>query len=170
VTNSPSPSQSSFGSISEPGSHSGSHTIGVDRGGPLWDFSRGYSSLPPTPHGPQHGLQLNTFQNPNGMYPNNINASVTQSMENMMKLVLQEVQQMNQRISSVESTNKNILTSQEQLTARIQATEDGVRRVEATVAQTANSKKSAAKTSGTSKNISNQHLKLKVRITLRSIT
>jgi septal ring factor EnvC (AmiA/AmiB activator) len=91
-------------------------------------------------------------------------------MENMMKLVLQEVQQMNQHISSVESTNKNILASQEQLTAHIQATEDGVRRVEETVAQTVNSKKSAPKTSNTSKNISNQHPKLKVRINVHSIT
>lgn len=77
---------------------------------------------------------------------------------------------MNQCISSVKSTNKNILASQEQLTARIQATEDGVRWVEETVAQTTNFKKLAPKMSNTSKNISNQHPKLKVRINLCSVT
>ncbi|KIK95177.1 hypothetical protein PAXRUDRAFT_141318 [Paxillus rubicundulus Ve08.2h10] len=72
---------------------------------------------------------------------------------------------MNYHISNVESTNQNILSNQQLLTDHLEATEAAVHQMqERLIALPEKSQSKAA----SSKNISNQHLKFKVKPNLTS--
>ncbi|KIJ11910.1 hypothetical protein PAXINDRAFT_15241 [Paxillus involutus ATCC 200175] len=84
--------------------------------------------------------------------------SAVQSIQGTLHLLLEEVQKMNHRVSNVESTNQNILSNQQLLTDCLEATEAAVHQMQETLVALPEKTQNKA---ASSKNISNQHPKLK---------
>ncbi|KAF9229436.1 hypothetical protein BS17DRAFT_876943 [Gyrodon lividus] len=122
---------------------------------PLLEYSQGYS-VPHTPHMPHQ----NPMAYHNALVQNEMLA--THLVQQTLQLLLEEVQKVNQRISSVESMNNTILANQQALTNCVQSMEDAIRHIKETVVALAEKPHKA----NSSKNISNQHPKLKAIIHL----
>ncbi|KIJ15046.1 hypothetical protein PAXINDRAFT_12306 [Paxillus involutus ATCC 200175] len=142
MDSSPSPSLG----FSEPTSRSQSVAL-MNRMLPL-DYGRGYSHHMPHPN-PGAAYHNGAMQN---------DMSVAQSIQGTLHLLLEEVQKMNHRVSNVESTNQNILSNQQLLTDRLEATEAAVHQMQETLVALPEKTQNKA---ASSKNISNQHPKLK---------
>ncbi|KAG9317972.1 hypothetical protein JVU11DRAFT_28 [Chiua virens] len=146
----PSPTQSSFSLSSHSDPASRSQSVGFERGGPLIDFARGYS-VPPTLQTSYHGT------------PYQADGMASNSMQNLLQLLVQEVQKVNTWISGIESANTTVQEQLTGLTAHIQGSEERFNHLEEKISSLAEqAEMSSTKKGGNpTKNISNQHPKLK---------
>lgn len=111
--------------FNEPLAASRSQSVAPMNRVPPLDYARGYSGIPQASHIPHQSLGMPYN---NAAMQNDI--SLVQSLQSTLHLVLEEVEKMNHRISSIEATNQTILSNQQLLTNRVNATEEAVNRIE----------------------------------------
>ncbi|KIJ59838.1 hypothetical protein HYDPIDRAFT_170614 [Hydnomerulius pinastri MD-312] len=127
------------------------HSVALHHHAPIVDYSQGYS-----PHMHQAHSPL-AFHNTPLCNETSIQASL-QTVQNTLQLLVNEVQKMGVRITDLELANQKHLADQQVLTDHIKTTEEGVQKIQEDLSVVSDK---TNKTTGATKNISNQHLLLK---------